>query len=103
MTRIRLAWLGMLVGCMTLTVFVSDADAQGRRFRRNRVVPADVVNQAPLTQEEAVKLGTEAYIYGYPLITMEMTRRVITNVEKPEGTHAPMGQLIRLREYPSAA
>ncbi|MFO1419769.1 MAG: DUF1254 domain-containing protein [Candidatus Competibacteraceae bacterium] len=52
---------------------------------------------------EAVPLGVEAYIYGYPLVTMEMTRRVMTNVEKPEGTHAPMGQFARLREYPSAA
>jgi hypothetical protein len=48
-------------------------------------------------------LATEAYIYGYPLVTMEMTRRVFTNVPAPEGTHAPMGQLIRLREYPTAA
>ena len=31
-----------------------------------------------------------------------MTRRVMTNVEKPEGTRAPMGQFVRLREYPSA-
>jgi hypothetical protein len=48
-------------------------------------------------------LATDAYIYGYPLVTMEMTRRVITNVAKPEGTHAPMGQLIRLREYPNSS
>ncbi|WP_024513268.1 DUF1254 domain-containing protein [Bradyrhizobium sp. ARR65] len=48
-------------------------------------------------------LATDAYIYGYPLVTLEMTRRVFTNVAKPEGTHAPMGQLIRLREYPNAS
>jgi len=48
-------------------------------------------------------LATDAYIYGYPLVTMEMTRRVVTNVAKPEGTHAPMGQLIKLREYPNAS
>ncbi len=48
-------------------------------------------------------LATDAYIYGYPLVTMEMTRRVLTNVAKPEGTRAPMGQLIKLREYPTAA
>ena len=44
----------------------------------------------------------EAYIYGYPLVTMEMTRRVMTNVEKPEGTRAPMGNMIRARTYPDA-
>ncbi|WP_235956888.1 DUF1254 domain-containing protein [Fundidesulfovibrio magnetotacticus] len=51
---------------------------------------------------EAVALGVEAYVYGYPLVTMEMTRRVMTNVEKPQGTHAPMGQFVRMREYPTA-
>jgi hypothetical protein len=48
-------------------------------------------------------LATDAYIYGYPLVTMEMTRRVITNVAKPEATRAPMGQLIKMREYPNAS
>lgn len=57
---------------------------------------------APITAAEASELGTEAYIYGYPLVTMEYTRRVITNVSEPKGTKAPMGQLIRLREYPTA-
>lgn len=52
---------------------------------------------------EALPEAIDAYVYGYPLVTMEMTRRVMTNVEKPEGTHAPMGQLVRMREYPSAA
>ena len=28
-------------------------------------------------------LATDAYIFGYPLVTMEMTRRVITNVADP--------------------
>ena len=54
-------------------------------------------------EQEAFDLGVEAYIYGYPLVTMEMTRRVMTNVAKPEGKAAPMGQLARLRAYPSAA
>jgi hypothetical protein len=48
-------------------------------------------------------LATDAYIYGYPLVTMEMTRRVLTNVAAPEGTRAPMGQLIKMRHYPDAA
>ncbi|HKE23986.1 MAG TPA: DUF1254 domain-containing protein [Bryobacteraceae bacterium] len=53
--------------------------------------------------QEALATGTEAYIYGYPLVTMEMTRRVMTNVAVPTGEYAPMGQFALLREYPTAA
>ncbi|MBX3583083.1 MAG: DUF1254 domain-containing protein [Rhizobiaceae bacterium] len=52
---------------------------------------------------EDFAIASDAYIYGYPLVTMEMTRRVISNVAKPEGTRAPMGTLIKLREYPDAS
>jgi hypothetical protein len=34
---------------------------------------------------------------------MEMTRRVVTNVATPIGTKGPMGQMIKLREYPNAS
>ena len=60
------------------------------------------VSRAGENALEAVPLGVEAYIYGYPLVTMEMTRRIMTNVEKPEGTRAPMGNFVRMREYPTA-
>jgi hypothetical protein len=46
----------------------------------------------PLSEPDAIQTGVEAYIYGYPLVTMEMTRRVMTNAARPDGTHAPMGQ-----------
>jgi hypothetical protein len=52
---------------------------------------------------EARDTAIEAYIFGYPLVTMEMTRRVMTNVAAPEGTRAPMGQFVRMRTYPTAA
>ena len=57
----------------------------------------------PMEGLEEFWLATDAYIFGYPLVTMEMTRRVLTNVEKPEGTRAPMGQIIRMRQYPDAS
>jgi hypothetical protein len=47
--------------------------------------------------------ASDAYVYGYPLVTMEMTRRVITTVIKLEGTHAPMGTLVNMRDYPNAS
>jgi hypothetical protein len=54
--------------------------------------------QATGGEKEAV----EAYIYGYPLVTMEYTRRVMTNAARPENNHAPMGQFYLAREYPNA-
>src|SRR5215470_2572948 len=34
---------------------------------------------------------------------METTRRIMTNVAKPEGTRGPMGQFIKARAYPDAS
>ena len=47
-------------------------------------------------------LATDAYIFGYPLVTMEITRRVMTNVAAGQKTRAPMGQFVRARSYPDA-
>jgi hypothetical protein len=58
---------------------------------------------APLSADEASAIATDAYVYGYPLVTMEYTRRAMTNVVKPVGTRAPMGQLVRMRTYPNAS
>jgi hypothetical protein len=57
----------------------------------------------PLTEKEAFDIAARAYIYGYPLVTMEMTRRVMTNAAEPKGSHAPMGRFANMREYPTAA
>ncbi|MDP2355676.1 MAG: DUF1254 domain-containing protein [Beijerinckiaceae bacterium] len=51
---------------------------------------------------EEFAIASDAYVYGYPLVTMEMTRRVITNVVEPVGTRGPMGHIIKLRSYPDA-
>ena len=87
----------------TRCTFISTAVAGAIAVTIFTGIATQPAQAAPLTAAQAIELGTDAYIYGYPLITMEYTRRVITNVEKVEGTHAPMGQLIRMREYPTAA
>jgi hypothetical protein len=65
-------------------------------------LPVDAKADA-LTDTEAAALAADAYVYGYPLVTMEYTRRVMTNTAVVKGTHAPMGQFVRMREYPDAA
>src|SRR5215510_13747324 len=65
-------------------------------------VAADVKAKAEAEAKtlEAREVAIEGYIYAYPLVTMELTRRVMTNVEKPDATRAPMGQFLRIRTYP---
>lgn len=57
---------------------------------------------ARVAQEEdfAFEVGTEAYIYAFPMMMMEMTRRVSTNVESPVGVAAPMNQFAHLPVFP---
>ena len=56
-------------------------------------------DKTPGTQQ-AVADAIDVYIYGYPLVTMDMTRRQMTNVATADAGHAPMGQLVRMRTYP---
>ncbi len=55
-----------------------------------------------LTPDEAKAIAEEAYVYGYSLITTEVTRVQMSNVPKVEGLHAPMGQFINVKRYPPA-
>jgi hypothetical protein len=57
-------------------------------------------DQPKLSKEQAAEVATAAYIYGYPLVTLEMTRRVTTNTEAPAGLRAPMGQFAHARKFP---
>ncbi len=59
------------------------------------------VAESAAKELEARETAIDAYIYAYPLVTMEMTRRVSTNVDKPVGAAAPMGQIAKLRQYPA--
>jgi hypothetical protein len=40
---------------------------------------------------EDLMLASDAYVYSYPLVTMEMTRRVLTNVPQLEAMRGPRG------------
>ncbi|MEE8624932.1 MAG: DUF1254 domain-containing protein [Acidiferrobacterales bacterium] len=46
------------------------------------------------------EIGIQAYVYAYPMIMMEVTRRVSTNVEAPVGAFAPMNQFAHLGAFP---
>jgi hypothetical protein len=53
-----------------------------------------------LTEQDAIELGTDAYVFGYPLIVMDVTREISTAVSKPEGTKAPLNEFAHLPTFP---
>ncbi len=60
---------------------------------------------SPPSADEALEIATDAYIYAYPLVLMETTRRVLTNIEAPDGARqrAPVNQFAHVPAFPDAA
>jgi hypothetical protein len=56
-----------------------------------------------LAGEAAYLLGMESYVYGYPLVMMDVTREVLTAVPAPNdtGTAAPLNQFALMPTYVS--
>lgn len=54
-------------------------------------------------EEVAYFLGMLSYVYGYPIVVMDVTREVLTAAPAPnvEGTAAPVNQLARMPHYVS--
>lgn len=63
---------------------------------------AAVPDQATLTESEYQEIAKEAYTYFYPLVLMDITRRVMTNVEagKTPG-RGPMNAFHHIRTFPT--
>jgi hypothetical protein len=60
--------------------------------------------KAAMTEQEAHAIGVKAYLYFYPLITMDLTRIQSTNVEPgKEIARAPMNMFANVPEYPPAS
>ena len=55
-----------------------------------------------LSPAEAQQIAVDAYVYGYSLITTEVTRVQMSNVPKAEGLHAPMNTFSNVPRYPPA-
>ena len=67
------------------------------------IATSNITQAAQLNQTQAQQDATDAYIYGYPLITMNITRQVMTNVsDTTAAMAAPMGQFANVRTFPDA-
>jgi hypothetical protein len=65
-------------------------------------IPASAQSQA-ISQQEAHDIGIEAYLYFYPLVTMDITRKQLTNIDPgKEAGKGPMNAFFSLPAYPPA-
>ncbi len=57
-----------------------------------------------LSPSQAQKIAIDAYVYGYSLVTTELTRMATTNTVAPnyEALQAPLNQLVSIPGYPPA-
>ena len=55
-----------------------------------------------ISEQDAHAIGVAAYTYFYPLVTMDVTRKQLTNVAKPEGLATPMNTFASLTAFPPA-
>jgi len=66
------------------------------------LTPASAQTQT-ISEEEAHDIGVDAYLYFYPLVTMDLTRLQSTNVEAgAEPLKGPMNAFVNASAYPSA-
>ncbi|MEO5917287.1 MAG: DUF1254 domain-containing protein [Luteolibacter sp.] len=61
------------------------------------------VHAAPITPEEAHAIAVDAYLYLYPLLTMDVTRKQLSNIEPgKQFGKGPMNMFVSVPEYPPA-
>jgi hypothetical protein len=63
---------------------------------------AALLQEGTLTQEQAHAIAVDAYVYFYPLILMDLTRKQLTNIDQKESGKGPMNLFVNIDAYPPA-
>lgn len=74
----------------------------GKLLAASAIVGAAAPAQASPSPAEARSIALDAYVYGYSLMTSEVTRVQMSNVAKADGLRAPAGQFVHVKRYPPA-
>src|SRR6201984_3461600 len=77
--------ISVLSSCVAMSLTIRPAEAR-----------------SSITEQEVYAIGVDAYLYFYPLVTMDVTRKQLTNVELGKGLGGPVNTFVNIAEYPTA-
>ena len=68
------------------------------------LAPSVAIAETPaITEGEAHSIGVDAYLYFYPLVSMDVTRKQLTNMEPGPGSFGgPMNRFANIEAFPGA-
>ena len=67
------------------------------------LLPALMPDAQAITEDEAHSIGVDAYLYFYPLVTMDITRKQLSNMEPGAGSlGGPMNRFANIAAFPAA-
>ncbi len=85
----------MFRGILKLTLFLCLGAVAAPAALAQGAAPA-------ITQEEAHAIAVDAYVYFYPIMSMDVSRKQFTNVEQgKEAFKGPMNTFVNVPEYGS--
>ena len=64
--------------------------------------PQSAAAQGALSPAEAAAIATDAYVYFYPLISMDLTRKQLANTPPGKGIGGPMNTFVNVPTFPPA-
>lgn len=85
-----------LLACAALLALVQPTFAQTSAAPSAAAASA----QSAMTPEVAKEIAAETYIYAYPLVLMDVTRRQVTNVPQPAFPLSPLNTIAHARAFP---
>jgi len=101
--RAVLAISAALFGVMSGAIATPAASQPAQLSRSTVAADRSASAQTSISEQEARAIGVQAYLYFYPLVTMDITKRVATNVEAgmaPGG--GPANAFHNMAAYPPA-
>ena len=96
-------YLGTSLWRNNVSVFTTIAFGLAAPFAAMTIAAAPMAQAQAITEQEAQAIAVDAYVYFYPLVSIDVTRRVATNVEagKIPG-FGPMNAFSNFPAFPAA-